>query len=261
MWLLRDNPAPSHMTIDNFMKDYLVNCIDDILNEINSYIFKQEQVDLSHIYIDGTKITANANKYSWVWKKSSIKNRDKVFNKITELLNEINKATSMQGVKFEIRTEYAIEYVEQITEQYVKLACIKPECIVKGKGHRKTLEQRNYDKLVEYTEKLKKYAKHINTCGENRNSYSKTDSDATFFRMKRDYMGNDQLLLGYNIQLGICDEYIAVCDIKQYASDMDCFIPLVEKFKKIHGFYHKYPVADAGYGSFNNYLSDVTIIG
>lgn len=71
MWLLQDNPAPSHMTIDNFMKDYLVNCI------------------------DGTKITANVNKYSWVWKKGSVKNRDKVFNKITELLNEINKVTSM----------------------------------------------------------------------------------------------------------------------------------------------------------------------
>ena len=73
-------------------------------------------------------------------------------------------------------------------------------------------------------------------------------------RIKRDYMGNDQLLPSYNIQLGICDEYIAVCDVKQYASDMDCFIPLMEKFKSIHGFYPKYPVADAGYGSFNNYL-------
>ncbi len=67
-------------------------------------------------------------------------------------------------------------------------------------------------------------------------------------------MGNDQLLPEYNIQLGICDEYIAVFDVKQYASDMDCFIPLMEKFKKVHAFYPKYPVADAGYGSFNNYL-------
>lgn len=115
MWLLQDNPAPSHMTIDNFMKDYLVNCIDDILSEINSYIFKQEQLDLSHIYIDCTKITANANKYSWVWRKSSVKNRDKVFNKIVELLNEINKVTSMQGVKFEIRTEYRVYGTNNLT--------------------------------------------------------------------------------------------------------------------------------------------------
>lgn len=67
-------------------------------------------------------------------------------------------------------------------------------------------------------------------------------------------MGNDQLLPGYNIQIGICDEYIAVFDVKQYAPDMDCFIPLMERFKTLYGSYPKYSVADAGYGSFNNYL-------
>ena len=66
MWLLQDNPAPSHMTIDNFMKNCLSDCIQSILDEINSYIFEMENVDLSHIYIDGTKIIANANKFSWV---------------------------------------------------------------------------------------------------------------------------------------------------------------------------------------------------
>lgn len=73
-------------------------------------------------------------------------------------------------------------------------------------------------------------------------------------RMKKDYMGNDQLLPGYNIQFGVCDEYIAVFDVKQYASDMDCFKPLMERFNGIYGKYPEYPVADAGYGSFNNYL-------
>lgn len=254
MWLLQEAKAPSYMTIDNFMKNCLVDSIEDILTEINAYIFCKENVDLEHIYIDGTKITANANKYSWVWKKSSIKNRKKTFDKVTALLEEINNEIIYQGVRFDIRTEYAIEYLEQITEQYIKLTGINPSLIVRGRGHHKSAEQRNYDKLSEYTEKLKKYAKHIMICGKSRNSYSKTDNDATFMRMKKDYMGNDQLLPGYNIQLGICDEYIAVFDVKQYASDMDCFIPLMEKFKKLHGFYPKYPVADAGYGSFNNYL-------
>ena len=73
-------------------------------------------------------------------------------------------------------------------------------------------------------------------------------------RIKRDYMGNEQLLPAYNVQLGICDEYIAVMDMKQYASDMECFIPLMEKFNNTYGFYPRYPVADAGYGSYNNYL-------
>ena len=254
MWLLQDNDAPSFMTIDNFMNHCLSESIGDIFAEINKYIFGKENVDLDHVYIDGTKLVANANKYSWVWKKSSIKSRKKTFDKVTVLLEEINNEIIYQGVRFDIRTEYAIEYLEQITEQYVKLTGITPSLIVRGIGHHKTKEQRNYDKLVEYTDKLKKYAKHIRTCGEERNSYSKTDNDATFFRMKKDYMGNDQLLPGYNIQLGICDEYIAVLDVKQYASDMDCFQPLMEKFNNTYHRYPMYPVADAGYGSFNNYL-------
>ena len=73
-------------------------------------------------------------------------------------------------------------------------------------------------------------------------------------RVKRDYMGNDQLLPAYNMQIAVCDEYIAAIDVKQYASDMDCFVPLMEKFKQLYGHYPKYPIADAGYGSFNNYI-------
>jgi hypothetical protein len=67
-------------------------------------------------------------------------------------------------------------------------------------------------------------------------------------------MGNDQLLPAYNVQIGVADEYIAVVDVNQYRSDMDCFIPLMNKFYETYGFYPKYPVADAGYGSFNNYI-------
>ena len=73
-------------------------------------------------------------------------------------------------------------------------------------------------------------------------------------RIKRDYMGNDQLLPAYNLQLGICDEYIAVYDVKQFASDMECFQPLMERFFSQYEIYPEYPVADAGYGSYNNYL-------
>ena len=254
MWLLQEEKAPSHMTIDNFMNNCLADNIENIFNEINRYIFNRENVDLEHIYIDGTKLEANANKYSWVWKKSSVKNRNKTFEKISTLFQEINDLIICCGVKFEIRTEYAVEYMEQVVQQYADLTNINPDLIVRGRGHHKSQEQRNYDKLVEYTEKLKKYAKHIKTCGDDRNSYSKTDTGATFFRIKRDYMGNDQLLPGYNIQVGVCDEYIAVYDVEQYASDMDCFKPLVEKFNKTYGKYPTYPVADAGYGSLNNYI-------
>lgn len=254
MYLLQENRPPSHMTIDNFMKQCLLENIEDIFNEINSYIFDMENVDTEHIYIDGTKITANANRYSWVWKKSSIKSRSRTFKKISVLLEEINKTISYCKVKFGIREEYAIEYLEEIISDYCKVTGFNPSAAVYGKGHRKSTEQRYYDRLCEYTEALKKYAKHIRICGEGRNSYSKTDNSATFMRVKRDYMGNDQLLPAYNLQLGICDEYIAVYDVKQYASDMDCFVPLMDKYNNTYGKYPMYPVADAGYGSFNNYL-------
>ena len=254
MWLLDGSPAPSFMTIDNFMNKKLSTSIENIFSEINGYIFAQTDVDLNHIYIDGTKITANANKYSWVWKKSSIKNRQKTFDKVTALLEEMNRLIMTHGVKFGVREEYAIEYLEQIQSQFLSLTGYDPQTVIRGRGHHKSVEQRLYDQLIAYTEKLKNYAEHIQICGEHRNSFSKTDHGATFMRMKRDYMGNDQLLPGYNIQLGICDEYIAVYDVKQYASDMDCFQPLMEKFNSLYGNYPEYPVADAGYGSFDNYL-------
>lgn len=80
-------------------------------------------------------------------------------------------------------------------------------------------------------ERLKTYAHHIEICGDQRNSDSKTDHDATFIRIKRDYMGNNQLLPVYNLQTAVCDEYIAVVNVKPYASDMECFVPLMENIQ------------------------------
>ena len=255
LWLLDEEKAPSHMTICNFINHQLKGSIEEIFLEINRYIFEKEAVDLEHIYIDGTKITANANRYSWVWKKSCETNRKKVFLKVSELLEKMNcSGIELQGVKFGVREAYAIEYLEYILGQYATLMALEPEKAVRGRGHRKSAALRLYDQLAEATERLKRYAKHIEICGEKRGSYSKTDHDATFMRVKRDHMGNDQLLPAYNVQLGICDEYIAVYDVKQYASDMDCFQPLMERFYHHYGFYPEYPVGDAGYGGYNNYL-------
>ena len=186
--------------------------------------------------------------------QSCEKNRIKLFAKITELLENMNAGTALLGVKFDIREEYAIEYLEEILKKYIELVGFDPGKAVHGKGNHKTSEQRLVEKFSEYIERLKKYAERIKICGNDRNSYSKTDHDATFMRMKRDHMGNDQLLPGYNIQCAVCDGFIAAFDVYQYASDMDCFQPLMERFQSLYGQYPEYPVADAGYGSYNNYL-------
>lgn len=255
-WLLKNEDSfPSHMTICNFQNNYLKDNIENIFNEINQVIFQKDKVDLNHIYIDGTKMEANANKYTWVWKNACLTNRLRLYNKITTLLESINdKILCCECYRYDSREEYTIEYLENIVCDYKKRFHIDSTSFVKGKGHRKPITQRFYESLTGYLSKLKEYAIKIETCGDKRNSFSKTDKDATFMRIKRDYMGNDQLLPAYNLQFGICDEYIAVADINQYASDMDCFIPLMLKYYKTYDRFPRFPVADAGYGSLNNYI-------
>ena len=255
MWLLDGMKAPSFMTFDNIINNELCDKIEEIFLAINREIIELEGVDLEHTYIDGTKIEANANKYTWVWKKSCLKNRDKVFVKVTDLIERMNeKALAGFGVRIDTRSEYAIEYLEELLKKYRRAVELDPEKFVRGKGMRKSLYQHQYEELKGYIERLKRYAEHIEICGDKRNSYSKTDPGATFMRVKRDYMGNDQLLPAYNMQTAVCNGYIAAIDVQQYASDMDCFVPLMETFYKMYGRYPKYPVADAGYGSYNNYL-------
>ena len=82
--------APTFATFGNFIRNELTTTIEDIFKDINAYIFDKEKVDLNHTYIDGTKIEANANKYTWVWKKSCTRNRDKVFGYISTLIEKIN---------------------------------------------------------------------------------------------------------------------------------------------------------------------------
>ncbi len=256
MYLLRDEKnTPTHMTFSNFINNYLKCSIEEIFYDINQYIFEKDNVNTDIVYIDGSKFEANANKYTWVWKKACTTNRAKLYRKITTLLDEINSTVlNYQLTNYTPREEYEIEYLESIFYDFKNRFNINPSTFVHGKGKRKSNAQRYYEKLERYLNKLKEYADRIQTCGDKRNSYSKTDKDATFMRVKRDYMGNDQLIPAYNIQLGVSDEYISVCDVFQYASDSDCFLPLLESFKTHYHKYPTYPVGDAGYGTYNNYL-------
>ena len=251
---LMDRETPSYRTFGYFINEILNDSIEEIFSDINHKIFAEEKVDLQHIYIDGSKFEANANKYSWVWKKATERSRYRLFKKITALIEEMNETLSWSGTRITTNTEYTPDYLEEISEQYAVLWQLDEKDFVHGKGHHKSVQQRQYELLCQYTEKLKEYVEKIEICGPERNSYSKVDHDATFMRIKTDYMGNDQLLPAYNVQIGVADEYIAVVDVNQYRSDMDCFIPLMEQFRQIYGFYPRYPIADAGYGSYNNYI-------
>ena len=251
---LMEYETPSYRTFGYFINEVIGDSIEEIFSDINKKIFETEHVDLQHLYIDGSKFEANANKYSWVWKKATEKSRFRLFDKITRIFEEINEELSCAGVKLSINSEYAPEYIKEAAEKYAEVWQLDEMQFIYGRGHHKTVQQRHYEKLREYAAKLEEYVEKIRICGEGRNSYSKTDHAATFMRIKTDYMGNDQLLPAYNVQIGVADEYIAVVDVNRYRTDMDCFVPLMNRFRDIYGFYPKYPVADAGYGSYNNYI-------
>ncbi len=251
---LMDWETPSYRTFGYFINEVLNDSVEEIFADINRKIFEEEQVDLQHLYIDGSKFEANANKYSWVWKKATEKSRYRLYKKITALIESINETLQWSGTKISVSTEYVPEYLDEIAEKYAILYQLDEKTFVHGKGRHKTVQQRQYEQLVAYADKLREYVEKIRICGAERNSYSKTDHSATFMRIKTDYMRNDQLLPAYNVQIGVADEYIAVVDVNHYRSDMDCFIPLMERFRETYGFYPKYPVADAGYGSYNNYI-------
>ena len=154
---LMDHQTPSYRTFGYFINEVLADSIEEIFQDINKKIFETEHVDLQHLYIAGSKFEANANKYSWVWKKSTEKSRYRLFDKITTLFEEINEELTCTGIKLCINSEYAPDYLKGAAEQYAEAWQIDETAFVHGRGHRKTTQQRHYEKLREYAAKLEEY--------------------------------------------------------------------------------------------------------
>ena len=253
MWLA-EGEQPSHMTICNFINNYLTDNIENISNDIVEFIIQKEGLDISTVFIDGTKIEAFPNRYSWVWKKACITSRNRKFKQVSELLKEINESAVIPlDTYFPLHDEYQIEQLEEYLNKLNEIREAESIEFVHGIGKRKCPLQRYYEKLKEITDKIKEYAIKIKKCGNHRNSYSKTDEDATFMRMKTDYMGNTALLPAYNWQLAVSNEYILFGLTSQNVADNKCFIELMDKYRSIFGKYPKTPVADAGYGNLETY--------
>ena len=153
MYLL-DHKVPSYRTFGYFINEILSDSIEKLFCDINQKIFEKEHTDLQHLYIDGSKFEANANKYSWVWKKATEKSRYRLFEKITSLFQEINLELQYTGIKFSINTEYSPEYLKEAASKYAEIWQLDETTFVAGKGHRKSVQQRHYEKLKEYLLKL-----------------------------------------------------------------------------------------------------------
>lgn len=249
-WLLQGQKVPEHNTIARFKSDRLQNCIDDLFNQFILKLKEANEIQFKNIFIDGTKIEANANRYTFVWKKSTDKFEEKLQNKIKLLLEKIR---SDMNVKITFNTNKIS--VEDVQKVLVQLNLIKESQnieFVSGKGKRKSTLQKYIESLNDFIEKQSKYDEY-NNIFDGRNSFSKTDKDATFMHMKEDHMKNGQLKPGYNVQIGVEGEYIVGVDISSERSDQLTFIPFLEKLESNLGEKYESVTADAGYESEENY--------
>src|SRR5690554_132180 len=254
MFLLDSLDPPSHTTINNTINS-LSSSIDDVLVAINEKIMEHDdKIDPNIVFIDGTKLEAYANKYTFVWKKAILKFKDRLIQKIIRLLPELNELLNKYDYPI-IKEKDSYTSSELIDIVVILSSIIDKEEIelVYRQGKRKDKIQRLFDFFNEYQGKMLEYTNHLEIMGDKRNSYSKTDNDATFMRMKDDHMRNGQLKAGYNIQIAVSDEYIMAIELYQDRTDFATFIPFLNHYDSLYGFYPKYPVADAGYGSFDNY--------
>ena len=176
----------------------LLPCSKRILAEVSNILFDLGEISGETIFIDGTKIEANANKYTFVWKKAVTKNQAKLLIKLADFVAECEQ---LYDIKIVYGNVVKIKHLKRLRKKLYALKNAENITFVHGIGKRKTPLQKSIETLEEALSKLKEYTQKIHICGE-RNSYSKTDSDATFMRMKEDAMGNGQLKPAFNLQQG-----------------------------------------------------------
>jgi len=244
---IMEGNIPAFNTIGEFINTYIVPYQYEIFTCITKQIIKDFYLDASDNYIDGTKIEANANKYKFVWKP--VKFHVKLDVKIKALLNEIGYTNSY--TKDLIK---AYDY-NQMLKDYAYNNAIDINNIPSGRGKRLTKEQKNYKKGYEYLVKLVEYEEKEKICGENRNSYYKTDKDATAMVLKEDYYSklSHDFHAGYNVQVLVSSLLIMMYGVFQDRNDFNTLIPMNDLYYKYYGEYPKNECADAGYGNYKNY--------
>ena len=249
MYLLEGRSAPDHATIARFRSIHFAEVAEKYLAMSVNYLMELGEISGKEIFIDGTKIEANANKYTFVWKKSVTKSQAKLLEKMALLVQE---CVETYGLKKIWHGQVKEKHLEKVIRQLYRIKEDEGIEFVHGSGKRKTQLQRHVEELEEASDRLKEYSRKLSILGE-RNSYSKTDPDATFMRMKEDAMLNGQLKPAYNLQLGVDSGYISWLTLSPRPTDTMTLIPFLKGLEASLG--HRYPVvvADAGYESEENY--------
>lgn len=279
MWL-SGKSFPDFRTINRFRSSRLKQTIEEVFKSLVELLINEGYIDLENYFLDGTKIEANANRYTYVWAKKVKREKEKIHEKVKQILihiDEINQEENSrygdkdleelgEEVKGDITekikqtAEKINKRLEEISEKKQKAESKQEKEAIKKqekeiKDHQRNLERNYLPRNTKYTE----YEKQLG----DRGSLSKTDPDATFMRMKEDHLRNGQLKPGYNVQLGTEKQMIVNWSIHQKPGDTIYLIPHIEKLEEIIPRLPQNITADAGYGSLENYeyLEDKEING
>jgi len=242
MWLLNGAPAPDHTTIAIFRSGPCKDAIEDLFYQYVRRLDEIGATDHEVGMIDGTKIESVANRYTFVWRKSAEKN-------LACLPEKVKAAFERLGIEGEATLATLRHAVRGLRREMAE----KKVVCVHGKGCRKTQLQRDLEALDGLLTRWATYEDQLLVMGPDRNSYSKTDPDATFMRMKDDHMRNGQLKPAYNVQFCTNSEFVTGIKVFSERNDVNTLKPFMETLAERHGKDYEATSTDAGYESLENY--------
>lgn len=259
-WLAQGQ-TPTYRTINRFRSSKETqHLIKSSFSQFRTCLLEESKIDGEKIFIDGTKLEANANKFSFVWRKRVEKARESVMKQSEQLYEAVVVQNIIPAIledeSLEVTAETMAEVHTQLTEIETKLSKIienEPSVDERKRVRQKRSTIRQVARKAKmFSERRHKYDTDLKILGV-RNSYSKTDPDATFMRMKDDPMRNGQLKPGYNVQIATNNQYVLSYGVYSNPTDTRTLIPFLNDFKSQHNELPEYIVADAGYGSESNY--------
>jgi transposase len=243
MWLAQ-NQTPSYRTINRF--------------RVHPHM--EALIDTDAIFIDGTKLEANANKYTFVFRRSVEKHQEKLRAQsklMYETLYEEQIVPALLEESEAVVTADHLHTMHQVLEMVetdMTETIDATEAVEERKARRseRSVIRKTKKKCADLRDRELKYTQQLAVLGD-RNSYSKTDPDATFMRMKEDHMQNGQLKAGYNLQIATNNQFVLGFDLYPNPTDTRTLPPFLHTMLEHFQHLPEKIVADAGYGSEVNY--------
>jgi transposase len=251
MWLA-GRQRPDFRTINRFRSERMKEQLEKIFTGLLELLVAEGYVKLEHYFVDGTKIEANVNRYTFVWKKAVVKQKAKLEEKVKQLFIEMDELNRQEDQEHSGKDLEELGGDAALTSAKLEAAVEQLENKLKEEPKNKAVKKAVRKLRKDLLPRQQKYEAQLELMGD-RNSFSKTDTDATFMRMKEDHMRNGQLKPGYNVQIGTENQFIVGYSLHQRPTDTRCLIPHLEKVKKMLGRLPKTVIADAGYGGEENY--------